>query len=222
MWVWGSALGVGTSQWPHCEAWDRVLCPVGAPLTPFRGLSPDWAPNSGFPFSTSAGPCVLTGCVQSSLGASSPVPPGPAPAAPSPRSRWRTACASCGTCLTTCTRRCLGPTGTRRPSLGPQVVLWAPSAGGGMTPAALVARRPKVCGWDWGATLGPPNPSTLKALHTHVCESHGLGAKEGVLSRGPSCRPHCLHLHWCLDTGPQLSQLGRYQDGATSWCWQST
>lgn len=62
----------------------------------------------------------------------------------SPHSRWRTACASCGTCPTTCTRRYLGLTGTRRLSLGPRAVLRAPSAGGGMTLAALVARRPKV------------------------------------------------------------------------------
>ncbi|XP_073079823.1 splicing regulator ARVCF isoform X9 [Manis javanica] len=61
-------------------------------------------------------------------------------------SRWRTACASCGTCPTMCTRRCLGPTGTRTPSLGPPAVLLAPSAGGGMTPAVSVARRPKRSG----------------------------------------------------------------------------
>lgn len=62
----------------------------------------------------------------------------------SPHSQWRTACASCGTCPTTCTRRYLGLTGTRRLSLGPRAVLRAPSAGGGMMLAALVARRPKV------------------------------------------------------------------------------
>ncbi|KAI4569140.1 hypothetical protein MJG53_021010, partial [Ovis ammon polii x Ovis aries] len=58
--------------------------------------------------------------------------------------RWKTACASSGTSPTTCTRRCRGPRGTRKPSPGPRVVSGAPSAGAGRTPAASVARRPKV------------------------------------------------------------------------------
>ncbi|XP_013373243.1 PREDICTED: armadillo repeat protein deleted in velo-cardio-facial syndrome isoform X4 [Chinchilla lanigera] len=113
----------------------------------------------------------------------------------SPHSQWRTACASCGTCPTMCTRRYLVLIGTRRLSLGPQAVQQAPSAGGGMTPAALVARRPKRSGSikarrivRWTGTL-----------------TRWTCPRELRLPEASSC---CISLRWYVSTCPSLRRAG--------------
>lgn len=142
----GDLGGVGLALGRAVQAVPEAVQCVCSVICPFA-LRALW----GFLSVAGLEPSVPTSSGFSPGWVSSPRPCG-VPSSPSPHSRWRTACASCGTCPTTCTRRCRGLTGTRRPSRGPQGALWAPSAGGGMTPAASVARKPKVRG---GARVVP-------------------------------------------------------------------